>query len=89
MSAYIRPLVVVDDGPIFLETFSWFEADLAATVFTVQWRYVHGRATPDELFSYLGIQIAGHTVETDPDVLDEYGRRGDFDLAEVYREMFG
>jgi len=85
MPSFLLPLVTVQDGPTFVEANGSFEATIAKQVFSVQWRYVHNRATPDELLSYLGIQIGGHTVETDPDVLDEYGRRGQFDVAEVYR----
>jgi hypothetical protein len=78
----------VDLGPTFIETSDPHEARTAEAVFTLQWRYVHGTASPTELFRYRGVQVAGQMVETDPDALDEWARRGEFDLAEVYRELF-
>ncbi len=88
MPFLVKPLVTVDDGPTFIVTNSFLEAQLAADVFALQWRYVHFNADAEELLPYRGVQIAGHTVETQPGVLDEYARRGDFDLAEIYRGSF-
>lgn len=80
--------IVLDDGPSFVTPAYPGEAQRVAEIFAVQWRYVHGDADPAELRQYRGQRIAGRLVETDPDVLDEYARRGEFDLAEVYRELF-
>lgn len=89
MDQYILPLVVVGKGATFIQTLDPHEAALAQDVLASQWRYVHGTGSPQDLFGWLGMRIAGHLVETDPDVLDELARRGDFDLAETYRAMFG
>lgn len=89
MPSFIHPIVLVGAGATFIETDDPAEAALAGRVFAAQWRYVHGRALPAELFGHLGLRVAGRLVETDPAALDELGRRGEFDLAEVYRELFG
>jgi hypothetical protein len=88
MPSSIYPIVLVDVGPTFIETSDPSEARVASAVFRAQWRYVHGTGTRADLYSHRGIQLAGETVETDPDALDEWARRGEFDLAEVYRELF-
>ncbi len=85
---YVRP-IVLDEGPTFVTTADPVTAGLVVDIFAVQWRYVHGDADPAELAQYRGIRFAGRLVETDSDVLDEYARRGEFDLAEVYRELLG
>lgn len=89
MAIYRRPIVLVGEPPTFIETPDEDEANLAAEIFAVQWRYVHNNATEIELLPYWGLTIAGREVEIDWQVLDEWARRGEFDLAEVYREMFG
>ncbi len=89
MAEYRRPIILVGAPPTFFETHDPNEADLASEVFAAQWRYVHGRATEHDLAPYQGLSLAGQVVETDPDALEEWARRGEFDLAEVYREMFG
>lgn len=88
MAEYRRPIVLVGGPPTFITTNDPDEARLAAEVFAAQWRYVHHQASDLELFSYLGLRIAGRMVEVDPFVLDEWARRGEFDLAEAYRELF-
>lgn len=89
MAEYRRPIILVGVPPTFFETDDPREAHLAGEVFAAQWRYVHGRTTEQDLARYQGLLLAGATVETDPDALEEWARRGEFDLAEVYREMFG
>ncbi len=88
MAEFRRPIVLVGEPPTFITTNDPDEAGLAAEVFAAQWRYVHHQASETELLSYLGLRVAGRMVEVDPDVLDEWARRGEFDLAEVYRELF-
>jgi len=88
MSRYRRPIVLVGEPPSFIETDDPEEASLAAEAFATQWAYVHYQADASDLFPYQGQQVAGRPIETDSDALDEWARRGEFDLAEVYREMF-
>jgi protein-L-isoaspartate O-methyltransferase len=89
MARPVRPVVTVEGGPTLVPTSSAEDDLAAAEIFAVQWRYVHGTASADELLPYTGVIVAGRVVETDPDVLDEWARRGDFDITEVYRVMFG
>ncbi len=89
MATFQRPIVLVGEPPTFIETDDPDEAGLAEVVFATQWRYVHRGDNTSELYSFFGLRIAGRMVETDPNVLDEWARRGEFDLAEVYRELFG
>ncbi len=89
MHEYQTPIVFVGEPPTFLDTNDPAEAALAGEVFFVQWQYIHGRATALDLLAYYGRRIGGRQVETDPEALIDWARRGEFDLAEVYREMFG
>ncbi len=89
MSEYRRPIVLIGEPPTFIETDDPDEAKLAGEAFAAQWRYVHGQAAVTELWPYLLRRVAGRFIETDPVVLDDWARRGEFDLAEVYRELFG
>jgi hypothetical protein len=75
MCAY-SPLVIVQDGLTFIETSGVAEATLAAVISATQWQYIHGRATSEELLPYVGVVLAGRTVQTDPDLPDELGRLG-------------
>jgi hypothetical protein len=88
MPQYRCPIVFEGEKPTFIETSDPHDAQTASAVFAVQWRYVHNSASPHELAAYRDVWIAGKRVETDPDALDEWARRGEFDLAEVYRELF-
>ncbi len=87
MSNFRSPLVTVEDGPTFIESADPQEAVDASAAFKAQWQYVH-HGTGRDLALYTGVVIAGRTVETDPDALDEWARRGDFDMTEIYRGLF-
>jgi hypothetical protein len=52
-----------------------------------QQAYLDGeRGAERALARFRGRRVGGHVIETDPAVLDEIGRRGDFgDIAEMYR----
>lgn len=89
MRKYRRPIVLIGETPSFIETDDPAEAKLVGEAFAAQWRYVHGQAAVTELWRYMLLRVAGRFTETDPVALDEWARRGEFDLAEVYREMFG
>ncbi len=89
MHGITRPIVFVGAPPTFVETNDRVAAEVAKNVFAVQWDYVHGNASAGDLAAFRGVQVGARIVETDPDALDEWGRRGEFDLAETYREMFG
>jgi len=84
-----RPIVLQGEPPTFVEIEDPDEARLAEEIFATQWRYLHGRADAFDLSALDGRRINGRLVEIDPQVLADWARRGEFDLAEVYREMFG
>jgi hypothetical protein len=64
------------------------EQEQAADIFDVQYRWVEGRATRDELRN-LPATFKGKTVVRDPAELDALARAGEFDLEEKYREILG
>lgn len=83
----MRPLAV--DGTLtFVATRGSRAAELAEQAFAAQWDFVHGRATADDVARFRGLRIAGHEVETDPDVLERLGYQGLFaELDEIYRDV--
>lgn len=83
----MRPLVV--DGTLtFVATRGSRAAELAEQVFAAQWRFVHGRATAQDVARFRGLRLAGRVVETDPDVLERLGYQGLFaELDEIYRDV--
>ena len=86
----LQPLVVRGQpGTQFVVVRGSGAAQRAAEAFVVQWRYVNGQASADELRRLGGLRIGGQDVEADPEVLDEIARRGEFDPVESYRELFG
>lgn len=89
MSDYVVPVIFVGEPPTFLVTDDPADAALAKRAFAMQWRYVHGQADAFDLLQFLGRQIDGRPIEIDPAMLLYWGLRAEFDLAEVYREMFG
>ncbi len=89
MSEFVVPVIFAGEPPTFLVTDDPDAADLAREAFAVQWRYVHGQADAFDLLRFLGRHIEGRLIEIDPNALLDWAHRGEFDLAEVYREMFG
>jgi len=87
--SFRRPIVFDGEVPTFVEIDNPDEARVAAEIFATQWRFVHGRADAFDLLAYHGRTVNGRPVEINPDALLNLARRGEFDLAEVYREMFG
>jgi hypothetical protein len=62
-------------------------AHLAEEANAIQWRFVHGNASPDDLGRLHDLRLAGYGVDADPGVLVAIARRGEFDPAEIYREL--
>jgi hypothetical protein len=75
------------DGRVFVAVRGSRAADLAVEANAVQWLFVHGRAKRSELDRFAGVRIAGHLVQTDPDILIDIARRGEFDPEDLYREL--
>jgi hypothetical protein len=88
-SEYVVPIVFSEEPPTFLVTQDPADAELARRAFATQWAYVHGQADELDLLGFLGRQIDGRLIEINPNWLFYWALTGEFDLAEVYREMFG
>jgi hypothetical protein len=82
--------------PVFLEGSDRVEfvtvrgsraADRVSTIFDVQWRYLHGDASVEEVRALAGRRTGGRLVEADPDRLDVIGALGEANPDEVYREL--
>ena len=84
----LRP-VAVDDQVTFVPALGSVAADRLASIFDVQWRWIQGRASESELAQLPATLGSGRRVVRDPAKLDELARQGAFDLADVYRELFG
>jgi hypothetical protein len=85
-----RPLVVrTPDGPraVFVPVRGSRAAAQAWGAFRVQWGYVHNQASEADLGRLAGLRIAGYEVETDPNVLLDFARSGEFDFEEAYRAV--
>ncbi|MGH2965987.1 MAG: hypothetical protein ACRDMH_11480 [Solirubrobacterales bacterium] len=61
----------------------------AQRVFDVQYRFIEGNASVEELRSLTGQRVAGRLVESDPERLEAIGERGGVDIPEAYREVLG
>jgi hypothetical protein len=85
---YLRVRTFISKGRrIFPPLYDSDEAGRAQEANAIQWRYVHNRATEAELARLRGWQIGGYPVESDPAVLLDVARRGEFEPADVYREL--
>jgi hypothetical protein len=82
--------------PVFLEGSDRVEfvtvrgsrtADRVADIFDVQWRYLHGDGSADQVRALAGKRAGGQPVEADPDRLDIIGALGEANPDEVYREL--
>ncbi len=84
----VRPVYVEgSDQAEFVTVRGSRAADRVEAVFDVQWRYLHGDATPGEVRALSGKRAGGRAVEADPDRLDTIGALGDANPDEVYREL--
>ena len=82
----IRP-IAIDDSIDFIDVEGPEQADLAQQIFAIQWDFVHGYVGRDAL-DQLPATFAGRPVVRDPRTLIALARRGDFDIDELYRELF-
>jgi hypothetical protein len=77
---------VTRDGPKFLPVASAAEASIVGSHDNAVKVYLYtGKTT--QLRPFAGIAIAGHTLETDPDGLDYWARRGDLDFDTFYKDI--
>ena len=83
---YTRPMAV-DGDTDFVEVDSPHLADEAESIFKVQWDYIHGYASTDDL-TRLPAEFQGRQVVRDPRELEELARIGAFDIEELYRHLY-
>jgi hypothetical protein len=77
------------DGVEFVEVRGSHAARRAQRIFDVQYRFIEGDATEDELRAIAGQKVAGRLVEADPDRLTAIGEADGVDIIEAYREVLG
>lgn len=84
----LRPMIREGGDDVeFVATRGSRVAQRATAVFDVQWRYIHGDASLEEVRGLAGSKVAGVPVESDPARLELIGLRGGFDTDAVYREL--
>jgi hypothetical protein len=84
----MRPIVV--DGEVtFMPVGGSAAADRVAGYFDVQWRYIHGRASPADVAALPAVTVGGRRLERDPQVLERLALAGEFALDDIYRELVG
>ena len=80
-----RMRILIADGVGWVTPRGEAEASDIGTYWNAVRRY---RRTGDDsgLWPYEGMQIAGHTLETDPDVIDYWAATGELDFEDIYEE---
>jgi hypothetical protein len=77
------------DGVQFVEIRGSHAARRAQRIFDVQYGFIEGNASEDELRALAGQRVAGRLVESDPDRLTAIGEADGMDIVEAYREVLG
>ena len=77
------------DGVEFVEIRGSNAARRAQQIFDVQYRFIEGNASEDELRGIAGQKVAGRLVESDPERLTAIGEADGMDIVEAYREVLG
>jgi hypothetical protein len=86
----VLPLILEgEDKVAFVAIRGSHAAARAQRIFDVQYRFIEGDASLDELENIAGLKVAGRVVESDPDRLEQLADRGDVDVVEAYRELLG
>ena len=83
---YTRPLAV-DGATDFVEVDNALLAVQAEKIFAIQWDYVHGYVSADDL-NLLPSRFEGRRIVRDPRELEELARIGAFDVEELYRHLY-
>ena len=73
----------------FVEIRGSHAARRAQRIFDVQYRFIEGNASEDELRAITGQKVAGRLVESDPERLRAIGEADGVDVVEAYREVLG
>ena len=84
----LRPLLFEgEDEVTFVAVSGRRAADRAHAVFDVQWRYANGQADESDLQEIDGVQIAGQSVEADPERLRYLAAAGALDPDDAYKAL--
>ena len=83
---YTRPLAV-DGNTDFVEVDNPLLAVQAEEIFAIQWDYIHGYVSADDLKRLPG-RFEGRRIVRDPRELEELARIGAFDIEELYRHLY-
>jgi hypothetical protein len=84
----LRPVYVEGETTVqFVTVRGSRAADRLSDAFDVQWRYLHGDASGDDVRALAGLRAGGRLVEADPARLDVIGALGEPNPDEVYREL--
>jgi hypothetical protein len=84
----LRPLIVEGDSEVSFVAVRGSRAALRAEdAFDVQWRFITGEASEDELARLAGTRVGGRALELDPDRLEAIAAAGGVDVPEVYRGL--
>jgi len=85
---YLRIRTFIGDGERrFVPLRGSRAARLAEEANAIQWRFVHGIASAVDLARLGDLHLAGYGVDSDSGTLLAIARRGEFDPAEIYREL--
>ncbi|MGA2165214.1 MAG: hypothetical protein ABSH36_12190 [Solirubrobacteraceae bacterium] len=86
----LQPIFLADDdGVRFVEIRGSNAASRAQHIFDVQYRFIEGEASVEELEGIAGQRVAGRVVESDPDRLEAIADAHGVDIPEAYREILG
>jgi hypothetical protein len=84
----LRPVYVEGETSVqFVTARGSRDADRLSDAFDVQWRYLHGDATQDEVRALSGQRAGAYRVEAEPRRLDVIAALGEPNPDEVYREL--
>jgi hypothetical protein len=83
----VRTYISTEGERVFVAARGSAEARRAEDANALQWRYVHNEATEAELARIRGLVVDGVEAAADAKTLLEVARRGEFDPAEIYREL--
>jgi hypothetical protein len=88
--SWLRPLFLEGEDRVeFIEVSDELERLAASRIFDVQWDFIEGKATTDDLAKIARQKITGRTVQADPLRLALIADRGEADLPEAYKEALG
>jgi hypothetical protein len=83
----LRPVVVEGEGFRFVTIRGSRRTRAAEWAYDVQYGFVEGRVSAEQVRALRGLRVGGYAVESDPAVLRELGRRRELDVEAAYRAV--